>query len=401
MRMDRDGFVPLYMREDFSDVRYLVLMLGPACNMRCRHCFQIPERVKSDVSVKNVDERVVGLVRNFIRFSLSNPRPDGKPRRLYFYGGEPLLHWGLIRPFIERMSDEFRLADTDLFRFDLITNGLLLDEEKVRFFNDYKVRVSFSYDAPNPFAVRGYVPDSVCGLVNGIDDCLVLSTCSARNADILLAYRCLSAKFPKARIVIGYNMVHSFALPEDAYAYDWSVVHDNVRKLRIAVQMDDAFALDYVFRHFAVHLFGNDKGDVGDRLSCMRGGYMFSLSIGGDVYACYGCGYRLGTVGDAEEVLLARASDYAGSLASSRCSDCRHKDVCKSHCLLDLKDGDGYYLSCRHFLLRFFDIVKSELLLLSEPLSVGDREWFLGQEALMVDVVKKFCSEGGEERESD
>ena len=53
---------------DFKDIKTVYLVLGPECNMRCRHCHQTPEK---DVFVvnQNPTDEVMQFLDNYIQFS--------------------------------------------------------------------------------------------------------------------------------------------------------------------------------------------------------------------------------------------------------------------------------------------------------------------------------------------
>ncbi len=76
------------------------------------------------------------------------------PKRLVFWGGEPLLYWNLIKEVVEKLDDS-------AFSYWIMSNGVLLKDEHVDFINAHEINLSISNDGPLTAKVRG---------VNVLDD---------------------------------------------------------------------------------------------------------------------------------------------------------------------------------------------------------------------------------------
>lgn len=98
----------------------LIVKLGSRCNLDCPHCHQ---------AQRNYEEhpRLLEWIRQM----------DFK--RITFSGGEPTMYWNVLKKYIEALDDGNRL-------FRLPTNGTLLTDEMVDFFNAHGVYVFVSYD---------------------------------------------------------------------------------------------------------------------------------------------------------------------------------------------------------------------------------------------------------------
>jgi len=103
-----------------------------SCNLACKYCYmhnrnnQLPQEVINRIDY--VVERISQIL-NVDKFHVS------------FFGGEPLLKFDLVLELYDRLKDH-RLVNG----FVIITNGLLLDDEKVDFIKRSGVGVSFSFD---------------------------------------------------------------------------------------------------------------------------------------------------------------------------------------------------------------------------------------------------------------
>ena len=68
------------------------LLLGPACNMTCRHCSQTPiKNTFCQQPDSELPEKVILFLKKWL--SVKN----GFFSRIYFWGGEPLLYWETIK----------------------------------------------------------------------------------------------------------------------------------------------------------------------------------------------------------------------------------------------------------------------------------------------------------------
>lgn len=393
-----DGNVSLYDTKDFGNVLKFHLLLGPACNMRCRHCSQTADK-RVDLFGGPLSPKVWELIRNYVSYSVGNPSEDlfVKKRRLIFWGGEALLHWDTIRDVVSRTEREFGFTFHKNFRFTIVSNGILLTEDKVRFINGKKIGFCFSYDAPHPFAVRDYVPESVCGLVRKIRGYCVHASVNAINDDPLTAYRCLKTKFPDADdIDVNPKLTQAEGIPKDTYDWDWDAVRRGVRRIRIAAQLGDVFARDLILRYYLCT--GDPSGVPMGRANgaCVYGNNFMNCTLNGKVLACYNSFKQIGTVDDSMETLRTRSRERLDSMASPDCRDCRHLDVCGGNrCFVNAQDKNNRFYACHNYWLRFYDILKEEMSVIDRPLSDIDREWYAGQERVIDAQVKEFMAEYG------
>ncbi len=112
---------------------HLTLHLTSNCNMRCSYCYAPPR----NGPVMNLETSIEAL-RLGVKLS---ERSCG----IVFFGGEPLMHKDLIR----RILAEARTMEQSWqgrFHFKTTTNGLLLDDEFIRFSIDNGVLIALSVD---------------------------------------------------------------------------------------------------------------------------------------------------------------------------------------------------------------------------------------------------------------
>ena len=73
--------------------------------------------------------------------------------RIEFWGGEPLVYWKMLKPLAEGIRNLYPNSS-----FSMITNGSLLDKEKVDWLHDLSFSIAISHDGPSHEATRGPDP---------------------------------------------------------------------------------------------------------------------------------------------------------------------------------------------------------------------------------------------------
>lgn len=387
--------VPLYLEKDFGSTNRLFLMLGPACNMCCRHCVENPQKqvlftMGLNATNLKIDEKVLLLIENFIK----NVK-KGKPK-IVFWGGEPLLYWNTICKVTEYIFEKCKGFD---YILSITTNGLLITDDKIDFLNQHNFMVHFSYDAPYPWAVRDYVSDEICDKMKKIRGLRILTGYCAYNCDPMLAHSCLLKKFPNVPIDFSVFLGHSFAMPEDIYAWNWDMIYCALRKLRIGSQLGNRMAYMYLLTNFGLargnSIWDNSITYSGVRKKCVAGYDKLCVTSNGDIISCHVGSKIIGSIYDNFALLKEKASIYTASQSSSQCATCRHIGICLGNrCYLNLKEPDGSYVFCKGYYLPFFDALKKELLKLSSPLSDIDIKWYEEQMKITDQQVDRFLLEG-------
>lgn len=113
----------------------LTLIFGEDCRSACTYCYQ-----------KRDAPRVMSRAAARLAMKVFAPRL-APGARVLFYGGEPLLHVGLMRTVVDD-SGKFGLAARRRLGFGLTTSGLLLDEETTGFLDRHRFSVVLSHDGP-------------------------------------------------------------------------------------------------------------------------------------------------------------------------------------------------------------------------------------------------------------
>lgn len=387
---------------DFKDMRVVHLQLGSECNMRCRHCHQTPDKEIMCLSFIKVSEETLTFLDNFVRYSQKDifkkeAETKGFLFRINFYGGEPLLHWNIIKDIVKKFTDKYNLLSSNSLQFSLVSNGLKLTEEIVEFVNQYKINFELSYDAPYPWAVRDYVSDDICSLANKIDSLQIVCSGCAYNCDPVLAYRCLKEKFPKAYYLIRTEVMRTFPeMASDIDTYDFNKLRISLKKIFIGAKLGDEFAYDYARRliymatHPADNLFQNTKMGI-----CVSTFNEMTVTLDGQVPFCYNSSYKIGNLkDDSLESIFQKAKKIWVDAYDPACKTCDCRIFCYWGCLLCLRDKDKHMSTCEKYRKPFYRMVKEEMAQLVEPVSEKDLAWYREQEEIMKQQVQQFLGEG-------
>jgi uncharacterized protein len=112
---------------------HITLHLTSGCNMRCTYCYSPPHAGPA------MSDEVGRQAMDF------GARISNGSCGIVFFGGEPLLHKGLIRSLVAYGRERER-RQAGRFHFKLTTNGLLLDEEFLSFSQREDVLIAISFD---------------------------------------------------------------------------------------------------------------------------------------------------------------------------------------------------------------------------------------------------------------
>ena len=117
-------------------VQNLKIQMGLQCNYSCSYCSQATHLEHGEAVVTNVDD-----ARDFL--ANLDSWLEGAPGNIQLWGGEPFVYWKAMRVLVPALREKYPDA-----QIGVITNGSLLDDEKLAWLQEYDMSVSISHDGP-------------------------------------------------------------------------------------------------------------------------------------------------------------------------------------------------------------------------------------------------------------
>ena len=120
-------------------VKALCLHIAHDCNLACRYCFAEEGEYHGRKALMSYEVGKAAL--DFLIAESGNRRN----LEVDFFGGEPLLHFDVVKKLVAYGRDQEKLHNKN-FRFTLTTNGVLLNDEIMEFANREMANVVLSID---------------------------------------------------------------------------------------------------------------------------------------------------------------------------------------------------------------------------------------------------------------
>lgn len=157
--------------EEFLDRKLakITLQVTQDCNFRCKYCVYSEDHnfLQRSHSSKNMSLETAKKAVDY----LWKHSVDSSNVNVSFYGGEPLLQMPLIECVIE--YSEMLFAGKKL-TFSITTNGTLIDENKIRYFQKHDVSLTISLDGPKEIHDKNRVFANGTGTYDTVMDKIAL-----------------------------------------------------------------------------------------------------------------------------------------------------------------------------------------------------------------------------------
>ena len=321
------------------EVKALCLHVSHDCNLRCKYCF-------ADEGAYHSKREVMSRETAFAAIDfLLRESGQRKVLEVDFFGGEPLMNLGVVKDTVYYAKEQAAKLGKR-FLFTTTTNGLLLDDETIRFFNEEMENVVLSLDG------RPEVHDAVRKTVNG-----------KGSFDLVIEK---IKKFVRSRGDKHYYVRGTFTAKNLDFAKDVLFLADqgfdsismepvvtDIPELQIKEEHLPRIEKEYEnlceaylereekgegfnFFHFNIDLEGGPC--LQKRVSaCGAGNEYFSVVPNGDIYPCHQFAgdskWKMGNVfeGTLDENIR---SKFAGSYLFTRkkCENCFAKFICSGGC---------------------------------------------------------------------
>lgn len=119
--------------EDLPKITHIFLILTRDCNLKCKYCFV--DKDHDNITYETAIDAVEFIAKNSLEYK---DTPS-----LNFFGGEPTLRWNdIIVPLTKYVRSKYGKN----FTLSMTSNGILFDEEKLKFMKENDIGLLFSID---------------------------------------------------------------------------------------------------------------------------------------------------------------------------------------------------------------------------------------------------------------
>ena len=341
------------------------LVVTEKCNLNCHYCY-----MRNNESYMTPD-----IIDNlFDNYQQLLDILNGKTFHIDFFGGEPLLNWDLIIYTVERFK-KLRYNTS----FCIISNLLLLDNEKIEYIKNNHIGISWSFDGLWNVDIRTKINGSstLDDYLNKLDTIKRVTNGCKCTITPYQMYSKYSLSDNCRYMVDELNLYPEYGISKDC----WTSEAVNI----FAEQLDE-FAdlyIDYVKRgiflrnFFTLYLTDTvlSKKTSKRPFVCFAGNNGISIMPNGDIYPCarYGTNHCC-SMGNIKTPLKIKSFKYIienNPLNLEKCKECEMRLWCNSGC--------QYIQQCNHFTplenyCKLYKILYKKALYVFESLK-DNREW--------------------------
>ncbi len=264
--------------------------------------------------------------------------------------GEPFLYWVKIKRLIPALAEQFPAA-----RFSIITNGSLLDREKIDFIATYDIAIAINHDGPGQH-LRGPDPLSdpekrrwIEALLTERLDKTSFNAVLTRDNHDLRALKAWFAEKVGPDIFVGLEgvvNVYDAATAIGTGRFEPAELNSLTRAIFEALVEDpNAFGLsERIDEYYASIQRQRPIEALGQKCGMDREDTI-AVDLRGNVMTCQNTGakgaHKIGHVADFDAIALDTATHFA---FRSECMSCPVVQLCKGSCMF--LEGDFFAQSC-------------------------------------------------------
>lgn len=328
-------------------VNTIFIMLGNECNLNCKYCLQHP------LVEEPISHEINPDIYDFIK-EVCTELGDEEKLTIQFFGGEPLLFWDNIKKIVSEIQKRELPVE-----FSLMTNGKLITQEMVEFFNKYDFWIAVSWDGFNVLKTRGFdafAPGSkqrkFLLQIKQLGVSAVLSS-YAYPIDICDAFQMIDHAYYAIHTHHLYMNVDEImdtgGIPQDLTNFDYNRLYNEVAKLteeyleerkKGDVPNDkyarNAYIHDKYNRLRWFYTNKNNPGEYNEVTCCCGNGYStYNLGLDGTLYPCHNTSSKAGSIYDSYIRYLDKIIE--GDTTKERqeaCSNCPAVAYCFGGCKL-------------------------------------------------------------------
>lgn len=322
-----------------KEVVLIVLWTTGRCNLKCKYCYAAPAVGEGDM--------------DFLTAARALDYFAAYPMKIQFAGGEPLLNYELICRIYEYVREKGYQA-----RFQMQTNGTLLDREKAKKLKEMKIALGVSLDGPPDVneMLRGGTKQTVHGL-----QCLASEGITVNLNSVVTAQNVMRlpelvdmALYLGNVAGIGLDLLRDAGRAKES---SFALSRPSPRELKEALNALHQRS-EFLYRHSGKRIIVREIAEAKKRLSssvCSENycyascGRSYVVLPRGDVYPCGSLidnpDYYMGNIhqGDLKSIALPK-------IRAGECRDCAYVSYCPGGCpsrmLVNANESPAESLDC-------------------------------------------------------
>lgn len=355
---------------EFSRLDMININLGEGCNLSCRYCFQTGILHSGVVcSAPEVSLKVVDFLLQVVGSTTD------RKFTIRFTGGEPLLHFSKMKSIVNALEPV-----QSKLHYITVTNGTLITDEIVEFFNTNGFEVGISNDGEATATTRGcnvLEDDALLRKICQIKDMHIVCVLSALNTDYSKNMEYFKSKIGKYRdsTHVSVNPIYNTGCchDEELFAFDLASFKANVDKYfdNITIsQFDDLNSPEsyllrrYMSRFVTVQTYAAKGVDVTKKISCGTDYNHINIDTKGNAYFCHNCSDVIGSIDDSLDKLFSvyAERDVYKVVNQDMCMSCEAIVTCTGGCPMVSDDNrKAYYCFVQKTIYRAIERTLSRL----------------------------------------
>lgn len=321
--------------------RALKIQLGLSCNYACSYCSQAFQIADATVSKLADVEHFLTQLDGWI---------TATPEKIELWGGEPFLYWAKIKRLVPALAERFPKA-----AISIITNGSLLDREKLDFIATHDIAITISHDGPGQY-LRGPDPLDDPEKLRWIEALLAerpgrtgFNAVLTRENHDLKALKAWFAEKVGPDIFVGlegvvnvYDAATAIGTgrfePAELNSLTWSI-------FEALLEDPNAFGLGERINEFYASIQRRRPIEALGQKCGMDSPDAIAADLRGNVMTCQNTGakgvHKIGHVAEFEAIALDTATHFA---FRAECMACPVVQLCKGSCMF--LEGEFFKQSC-------------------------------------------------------
>jgi uncharacterized protein len=329
---------------DINSAYKYKIILNNACNMNCVYCFHDKKKELFKGEIISPEE-------------MSTFFPENKEYTFTFFGGEPLLSYDYLKTLCKLLKEK-----NQKIKFNMITNGTLLTDEKVKFLNEFDIRTIISHDGISHKKTRKIDPLEQHGeVIAKIKNLSFLMTLTTLNWDLYKSWDFFDDfrnTYKIKKPVVAYagvrDMLHN--IDESLLLYNHEGFENVLDKVFLNLEKDiengNFDSYEYKAHRRIVNKLYKTIAFKTEMAPCHAPGNVITFDTNGNLYSCHNSNIICGNIKNLSNIHI------EPFIKKNICNNCQIKDFCIK-CPKVVKDKEKYYcyfsLSVMSRMLKMLD----------------------------------------------